>query len=138
MIHRLHKIITENPEVPQEQKQFDVYGTGLPLRQFIYSLDLAKLIIWVLHNYDEPSPIMLSVDEAAEVSIAKLAESLVKAFDFKGKIVFDTTKSDGQFKKTASNAKIRKLLPEFKFTDFDFAIKQSVQWYIKNHDVARK
>lgn len=117
---------------------FPVYGTGKPLRQFIYSIDLAKLFIWVLRSYESVDPIILSVDEEAEVSIAQLAESLVKAFDFKGKIEFDTSKADGQYKKTASNAKLRKLLPDFKFTDFDSAIKESVQWYVENYDNARK
>lgn len=61
MIQRLHKIIYENePNVPQEDKVFDVYGTGKPLRQFIYSLDLAKLAIWVLRNYNSVEPIILS------------------------------------------------------------------------------
>ncbi|XP_070507892.1 probable GDP-L-fucose synthase [Chironomus tepperi] len=139
MIHRLHKLIyIDNPEVPQEQKEFIVYGSGKPLRQFIFSLDLGKLFIWVLRSYNSVEPIILSVDESAEVSIAQLAESIAKAFDFKGKIIFDTTKADGQYKKTASNHKLRSLLPEYKFTDFDKAIKDSVKWFIDNYDTARK
>lgn len=135
---------------------FTVLGTGKPLRQFIYSLDLAKLFIWVLREYNEIEPIILSgmsistkkytieikyyfflVDEQAEVSIKQLAEDLVKAFEFKGKIVFDTTKGDGQYKKTASNAKLRKYLPDFEFTPFSKAIKESVDWYKENCNVAR-
>merc|ERR1712137_379559 len=45
-----------------------VWGTGSPLRQFIYSEDLAKLFVWVLREYDSVDPIILSVDESAEVS----------------------------------------------------------------------
>ncbi|XP_035915834.1 probable GDP-L-fucose synthase [Anopheles stephensi] len=139
MIHRLHELMfVKDPDQPQEGKVFSVYGTGKPLRQFIYSLDLAKLFIWVLREYDSVEPIILSVDESTEVSIAQLAESLAKAFEFKGKLEFDTTKADGQYKKTASNAKLRKHLPHFKFTDFDVAIKDTVQWYIENYEQARK
>uniref|UniRef100_A0A182RTC6 GDP-L-fucose synthase n=1 Tax=Anopheles funestus TaxID=62324 RepID=A0A182RTC6_ANOFN len=139
MIHRLHELMfVKNTDQPQESKEFSVYGTGKPLRQFIYSLDLAKLFIWVLRQYDSVEPIILSVDESAEVSIAQLAESLAKAFEFKGKLEFDTTKADGQYKKTASNAKLRKLLPDFQFTDFDVAIKETVKWYTANYDQARK
>lgn len=139
MIHRLHETIYQNDQdKPDEEKVFTVYGTGKPLRQFIYSVDLAKLFIWVLRSYESIEPIILSVDETAEVTIANLAESLVKAFEFKGKLVFDTTMADGQYKKTASNAKLRKLLPDFQFTDFDAAIKATVQWYIKNYEKARK
>lgn len=123
---------------PQDEKVFPIYGTGKPLRQFIYSIDLAKLFIWVLRNYESVEPIILSVDEESEVSIAQLAESLVKAFGFKGKLEFDTSKADGQYKKTASNAKLRTLLPDFKFTDFNNAVKESVEWYVKNYEQARK
>jgi GDP-L-fucose synthase len=138
MIHRLYKVIHENPEVPQEEKEFVVYGTGKPLRQFIYSLDLGKLFVWILRNYESVEPVVLSVDEAAEVTIAQLAESIAKAFEFKGKITFDTTKADGQYKKTASNEKLRKLLPDFEFTEFDKAIKESVGWFVENYESARK
>ncbi|KAK9754195.1 NAD dependent epimerase/dehydratase family [Popillia japonica] len=116
---------------------FTVLGSGKPLRQFIYSLDLAKLFIWVLREYNEVDPIILSVDEEAEVSIKDLAMELVQAFDFKGKIVYDTTKADGQYKKTASNQKLRRYLPDFEFTPFSKAIKDTVEWYKENHENAR-
>ena len=94
--------------------------------------------MWVLRNYESIEPIILSVDESAEVTIAQLAESVAKAFGFKGKIVFDSTKADGQFKKTASNAKLRSFLPDYKFVDFEEAIKETVDWYLKNFNTARK
>ncbi|XP_066261599.1 GDP-L-fucose synthase [Euwallacea similis] len=131
LIKKLHDIISEGRDT------FTVMGTGKPLRQFIYSLDLAKLFIWVLRNYNETDPIILSVDEEAEVSIKDLAEELAKAFNFQGNVVFDTTKSDGQFKKTASNKKLRKYLPDFQFTPFSQAIQESVDWYKTNHASAR-
>ena len=60
-------------------------------------------------------PIILSVDEADEVSIRDVALMIAKSMGFEGKVVFDTTKSDGQFKKTASNVKLRSLYPEYRF-----------------------
>ena len=138
MIYRMHKLINENKDTPESEKIFTVYGSGKPLRQFIYSLDLAKLMIWVLRNYTSVEPIVLSVDEAQEVTIYEVAEAIARAFNFKGKLVCDTTKADGQYKKTASNQKLRSLLPNFEFTDFNEAIKTSVQWYIDHYDEARK
>jgi GDP-L-fucose synthase len=128
----------KDQDVAEEDKVFAVFGSGKPLRQFIYSIDLARLFIWTLQEYESVDPIILSVDAEDEVSICQLAESIVKAFGFKGRIEFDTTKADGQYKKTASNAKLRTFLPDFKFTAFDQAIKESVDWYIKNYDSARK
>lgn len=51
-----------------------------------------------------------------------------------GEVKFDTSKADGQYKKTASNAKLRKYLPDFKFTPFREAMRESVQWFVDNVD----
>lgn len=110
----------------QEGKPFTIMGSGKPLRQFIYSRDLARLMIWVLREYPEVHPIILSVDEADEVTIADVAMSIVDAMEFKGPVEFDSSKADGQYKKTASNAKLRKYLPDFKFTPFKQADRKSV------------
>ncbi|XP_050324047.1 probable GDP-L-fucose synthase [Bactrocera neohumeralis] len=138
MINRMYSLIHENKEVPESEKVFTVYGSGTPLRQFIYSLDLARLIIWVLDNYDSIEPLILSVDEENEVTIYEAAMAVAKAFDFKGKLICDTSKADGQHKKTASNRKLRSLLPDFQFTDFEEGVKASVNWYIDNIEKVRK
>lgn len=49
-----------------------------------------------------------------------------------GPVEFDTSKADGQFKKTASNAKLRRYLPDFQFTPFNVAMKESVEWFLEN------
>ncbi|CAG8442540.1 11995_t:CDS:2 [Rhizophagus irregularis] len=116
---------------------FVVAGTGKPLRQFIYSRDLAKLFIWVLREYKEIDPIILSVGEKDEVSIKDVADTIVKAVGFEGDYNFDTSKADGQYKKTASNAKLMKYLPDFQFTPFEVAVKESTEWFIQNYDNAR-
>jgi len=117
---------------------FTIWGSGTPLRQFIYSLDLAELVVWVMREYHSPDPITLSVDEAAEVSIKEAALSVVKAMKFEGEVIFDTTKADGQFKKTACNKKLRSYLPEYKFTSMDDGIQKSVDWFLANYETIRK
>ncbi|XP_043679616.1 probable GDP-L-fucose synthase [Vespula pensylvanica] len=134
LIRRLYDLIEDGNT---EDKVFTVLGSGKPLRQFIYSLDLAKLIIWVLREYNSVEPIILSVDESQEITISEVVNAIVKAFNYKGSIRNDVSAADGQYKKTASNAKLRSYLPDFQFTPFDQAIKETVDWYIKNHDQAR-
>lgn len=112
---------------------FVIWGSGKPLRQFIYSRDLAKLFVWTLRHYDSSDPIILSVGEEDEVSIGDVALAIAKAMNFTGNVVFDTSKSDGQFKKTASNAKLRRLYPDFKFTPMDVAIRESVDWFVAHY-----
>eukprot|EP00118_Oscarella_pearsei_P012300 m.89698 g.89698 ORF g.89698 m.89698 type:complete len:338 (+) comp36615_c0_seq16:519-1532(+) len=131
----------------QNRTQLTVFGSGRPLRQFIYSKDLSKLMLWTLREYEEIEPIILSevtftlpiqVGEEDEVSIKQVADMIAEAMDFTEPLVFDTTKSDGQFKKTASNAKLRRYLPDFKFTDMKEAIRESVDWFVNNYEKARR
>jgi GDP-L-fucose synthase len=121
-----------------EGKPLTVWGTGKPLRQFIYSRDLARLMIWVMRSYPETEPIILSVGEEDEVSIKTAAEQVAKSMDFQNGLEYDTTKSDGQFKKTADNGKLRRYLPNFEFTPFETAMKETCDWFVANYESARK
>lgn len=65
---------------------FVVAGSGKPLRQFVYSHDLAKMFIWQLREYNDVEPIIFSTAEDDDVSIRYVAEQIVKAFDFRGEV----------------------------------------------------
>lgn len=117
---------------------FVIWGSGKPLRQFIYSNDLAKLIIWVMKSYDSSEPIILSVDEADEISIYAVVHIIAYAMKFTGNIIFDETKADGQYKKTASNQKLRNILPGFEFTRIGEGIVNTCKWFEENYEKARK
>jgi len=131
LIHKCHISITNKTD-------FVVMGSGKPLRQFIYSVDLAKLLVWTLDHYDQLDPIILSVGEEDEVSIGDVAKWIAEAMNFQGNLVFDTSKADGQFKKTASNQKLKKLYPDVSFTPIKEGIKKSCQWFLDNYAHARK
>ncbi len=122
----------------RDSTPFTIWGSGTPLRQFMYSEDLAEMTVWVMREYHSPEPIIISVDEAAEVSIKEVALSVVKAMNFEGEVIFDTEKADGQFKKTASNAKLRSFKPDFEFIGIDEGIKKAVDWFVANYDRCRK
>jgi len=116
---------------------FVVAGTGKPERQFIYSHDLAKLFIWMLREYNQVEPVIFSVSEDESISIKEVADLIVKAIGFEGEYTFDTTKSDGQFRKPASNAKLLRLIGGFEFTPFRPALEDTVKWFVENYDNAR-
>jgi GDP-L-fucose synthase len=119
----------------EKGEDFVIWGSGTPLRQFIFSIDLAKLMIWTLRSYDEADPIILSVGEADEMTIKDVAYGVSRALGIPDeKVKFDTTKADGQYKKTANNAKLMKLNPDFKFTPFNEAIETTVKWFLENYD----
>jgi GDP-L-fucose synthase len=130
----------------QNNENFVVRGSGNPLRQFIYSHDLAKLILSILFISHEDSnskmdpigPIVLSVPEADEISIGNVARLIAKKFDYQDRMVFDSSFSDGQYKKTASNKKLMSFFPEFDFFPIENGISDTIDWFLENQDIVRK
>lgn len=116
---------------------FIIRGTGKPLRQFIFSLDLARLFVWAYFNYEEAEPLILAPDESHELSIGEIAQNVADAFGCDKPLVFDSSYSDGQYKRTVTNQKLMSLNPSFKFTPLPQAIKYSVEWFKDNMATAR-
>jgi len=119
-------------------EDFVVRGSGAPLRQFIYSQDLARLILKVLFSGASLGSIILSVPESEEVSIGEVARLIAKQFDYEDRMVFDSGYSDGQYKKTASNSLCVKLFPDFRFLPIETGIQMTVHWFLENVDAVRK
>jgi GDP-L-fucose synthase len=122
----------------QQNKPFVIWGSGKPLRQFIYSNDLAELMLWYLLESNKTEAVILATDSKDEISIADAAGLVAEAMDFKGEIVFDSSKADGQFQKTCSNARLRASRPDFEFTPIRSAISDTARWFVDNYDSCRK
>lgn len=122
----------------QSGNNFVVSGSGTPLRQFIYSEDLAKLIMIVLEKYDDVEPIILSVGEEEEVSIGQIAQMIADKFDYSENMIFDLSLPDGQFKKTANNSKLLNLIGNFEFIKMKQGIDKTIEWFIENYNFIRK
>jgi GDP-L-fucose synthase len=120
----------------QKGEPFVIAGTGTPLRQFIYSEDLAILILWALENYNEIEPIILSVSENDEKSINFVATCIAKKFNYEN-LIFDKEKPDGQFKKTANNSKLLARIQNFTFTPIEEGISKTVEWFEANYKNSR-
>jgi GDP-L-fucose synthase len=120
-------------------EDFVIKGSGKPLRQFIYSVDLAKLILLVLFNENiSNDSIILSVPEKAEVSIKDVGIFIAKAFEYEDRVVFDDQFADGQYKKTADNSKLLCFFPEFQFTPIEKGIQETITWFLENFESVRK
>ena len=129
LIHKLYK-------AKRDGTDFTVWGSGKPLREFIFSKDVARLAEWAVKNYNETEPIIFGTSE--EVSIKDMVDLLIQEFNFKGKVIFDKDKPEGQFRKPSDNSKLKSYLPDFKFTPFEEGIKETVKWFIENYETARK
>ena len=120
--------------------RMEVWGDGSPQREFIYSKDLAFILVEVLKNYDNRKPLVVSPDEF--VSIKDVVNQLCDIFDFEGEIIYQGQKMNGQIKKPSDNTQMKKFLmgycPDFKFTDFTTGLNESTEWFQNNYERARK
>uniref|UniRef100_A0AAQ4R189 GDP-L-fucose synthase n=1 Tax=Gasterosteus aculeatus aculeatus TaxID=481459 RepID=A0AAQ4R189_GASAC len=135
--HVLSALINKTYKAKKEGTPVTVCGSGAPRRQFIYSLVRVLTQSLCVQYYLTFAVGFLSVGEKDEISIKEAVDMIAKALDFKGEIHFDTTMSDGQMKKTASNGKLRRLLPDFSFTPLNEAIKMTCDWFENNYNIAR-
>jgi len=105
-----------------------VWGTGRATREFFYVEDCAEAIVLATEKYKKPDPV--NIGAGFEISIKDLANKIKKIIGFKGKIVWDTSKPDGQPRRCLDTSKAEK---EFGFkakTDFETGLRDAVEWYI--------
>jgi len=108
-----------------------VWGSGKPLREFVYSDDIARLSLWAIEQYSDETPIILT--SGIEVSIRELTEIVAKKMKFKGNLVFDLSKPDGQYRKPSDTTKLKNYLPEFRWTPLEEGIERTVDWFLFNY-----
>ncbi len=115
----------------QNNSDFVVWGSGAPLREFIFSEDIAEITMGLYDNYKGKDPVIVSASE--EISIKDLVYSIAKIFGFKGNIVFDTSKPEGQLRKPSDNSVVKSMFPNFKFTPIEEGLERSISWFLENY-----
>ncbi|MCH9611066.1 MAG: GDP-L-fucose synthase [Chlamydiales bacterium] len=84
-----------------------IWGSGTPLREFLYVDDLAKALLFLLRNYHESGPINVGADE--EFSIAEVAQLVKEAVGFEGRLEYDRSKPDGTPRKKSDCSKLHQM-----------------------------
>ena len=105
-----------------------VWGTGKATREFFYVEDAAEAIILATEKYNKSDPV--NIGAGFEISIKDLVNLIVELTGFKGKIVWDEAKPDGQPRRMLDTTRA---LKEFGFkakTDFREAMKKTIDWYV--------
>ena len=113
--------------IKNDEREIVVWGTGKATREFLYVEDAAEGILLATEKYNKSDPINLGA--GFEISIKDLAELIAKLTGFKGKIVWDTSKPDGQPRRMLDTSKAEK---EFGFkakTGFEEGLKKTIEWY---------
>tara|TARA_B100002019_G_C21269767_1_gene601500 strand:- start:1944 stop:2861 length:918 start_codon:yes stop_codon:yes gene_type:complete len=123
LIARMHK------EKINNSSTFKIWGTGKPLREFMYVDDLALAIEFLLDKDVEKD--LINVGTGNEIQIADLAEKLKKVIDFKGELIFDSSKPDGNPRKLINSDYLKSLGWKPK-TDLDSGLEKTYSWYLNN------
>jgi len=129
LIHKFHLADISGSDVT-------IWGSGSPLREFIFSEDVADLTRILFDSYTGGIPVIIS--SGKEISIKEVVEIISDEFNFKGKIIWDLDKPEGQFRKPSDNSIIRSIAPDFKFTPIEEGIHKSVTWFKDNYPNVRK
>ena len=111
-----------------------IWGSGTPLREFLFVDDLADAVIFLLRNYDDPETI--NIGSGQEVTISDLARMIADVVGFDGDIAQDTSKPDGTPRKVLDSSRLKKLgwtAP----TLLRDGIEQTYAWYLENTDALR-
>ena len=106
-----------------------IWGTGRPMREFMFVDDLADALVFVLKHYSDPGHINIGVGN--DVAIAHAAEAVAKVVGFEGKFVFDTSKPDGTPRKLMDSSRLFELgwRPR---TDLIAGLTATYNWYLEN------
>lgn len=116
------------------QPSVTVWGTGTPLREFLYVDDLADALLFLMQNYDGTE--FVNVGTGQEVSIKELAMTIKAVVGFEGELVFDTTKPDGTPRKLQNTSKLDALGWQAK-TSFKDGVEQTYRWFVENYENIR-
>ncbi len=113
----------------QKAEEFKIWGTGKPLREFLYVDDLSRAIEYLIFNKPEES--LLNIGSGIEITIYDLAKKIKEVVEFEGQLKFDSTKPDGNPRKLLDSSTINKLgwSPEI---NLDNGLRLTYKWYLNN------
>lgn len=108
----------------------EVWGTGTPLREFIYVDDMAAACVFLMENYDGEQHVNIGTGE--EVSIRQLAETVKEVVGFEGELVFNTDMPDGTPRKLTTVDKLHELGFMHKVS-LNEGIRLAYEWFLENY-----
>ncbi|AEY68157.1 GDP-L-fucose synthase [Clostridium sp. BNL1100] len=127
--HVIPSMIIKFHEAKINNKPYvELWGTGSPLREFLYVDDMADACLYLMQNYEGNE--FVNIGSGKEISIRELAETLKRVTEYTGELVFDTTKPDGTPRRVLDNTKIHKTgwVP---LIDMEEGLRREYEYYLK-------
>jgi len=128
LIHKAYLAKKNNTELR-------IWGDGTPLREMLFSLDLAKILMHVLDT--DPPHDRLMITSGQEVSVKDMALAVAELMDFEGEVVFETDKPSGQYRKPADPKRMKEVIGDFDFTPWKQGLKITIDWFLENYPNVR-
>ena len=134
--HVLPAIIRKIHEAKISGTNVVLWGDGSPLREFTYSKDLARELLFVLKNYNDDCPI--NIGNSHEISIKECAINIAQVMGYDGKIMWNTNMPAGQYRKPSDKTKVRSLgWKQTEYTPFKESISKTCNWFTENYPNVR-
>jgi len=112
------------------EKQVVLWGDGTPTREFLYVEDAAEGMLLAAEHYNGSEPFNLGSGQ--EISIKELAEMIARLTEFKGEIVWDTTKPNGQPRRALDTSRAEKFFGFRAQTSLEEGLRKTIEWYRNN------
>lgn len=121
--------------IKRGDKQLVAWGTGSASREFLYVEDAARGIVLATEKYDQPEPVNLG--SGIEITIRSLLELIAELTGFQGEIVWDTSKPDGQPRRSLDISRAKQAFNFQAQTDFQKGLRKTIDWYLAHqHELA--
>lgn len=111
----------------RRDRQFEIWGTGAPIREWVYVDDVARILVTSVSLSEQTEPINLA--QRKGYSIREAAALIAQALDYHVEFVFRTDMPDGDPKKVLDDALFRVRYPDFKFTPIDVGLRKTIEYY---------
>jgi GDP-L-fucose synthase len=114
-------------------KEVVLWGDGSPTREFLYAKDAADAILNATEFYNSSEPV--NIGSGQEISIKNLAEMIAHLTGFEGKLVWDTTKPNGQPRRALDTSRAAEYFGWRAHTPFDEGLRETIAWYRQNRKI---
>lgn len=127
----IHKIYLAK----QNGSDLYIWGDGKSLREFIFSDDLAKVLLKVISLDEVPERLLVSGNK--QYSIKEVVDMLVEVSNFKGKVIYDSSKPNGQRNRQSDLSQLNKIFPNYSPIELKKGLETSYKWFESNYPNVR-
>ncbi|HEX6738627.1 MAG TPA: NAD-dependent epimerase/dehydratase family protein, partial [Vicinamibacteria bacterium] len=118
------------------RSEVELWGTGRASREFLYVEDAARGLCLAAARYSGPEPVNLGA--GFEITIGRLAETIAQLMGFQGRITWDTSKPDGQPRRSLDTSRAEALFGFRARTEFADGLRRTIEWYREDRALATR